>query len=207
MRNHKTVAILLNAPELDVGIKEKDIICADGGRRLLRGAFSSVLTVGDFDSLGAPPKDEETIACPVVKDYTDGERAIEIAADKEYEEIVLYGYAGGRGDHVYANLSLLAYADRLGLRAKAVSRNEIVRFYNGKEEIITVEAKKGDVISVLPFYDKAIVTDSDGLFYSYKDTALTRTRALGISNVATKENPTFTLKEGAVLVFTEKKTC
>lgn len=205
MPENKAVAILLNAPELDVEIKEKDVICADGGRKLLRGAFSSVLTVGDFDSLGEPPEGEESVDCPVVKDYTDGEKAVEIAKSKGYEEITLYGFAGGRSDHVYANLSLLAFATELGLRAKAVGKGETVRFYCGGGQKIILDAEKGDVVSVLPYGEKAVVDDSNGLFYPYKNTALTRMRALGISNDVTKGVPSFVLKEGKVFVFIEKK--
>ncbi len=200
----KTVAILLNAPALDAEIQEKDVICADGGRKLLRGVFSTVLTVGDFDSLDAPIQGEETVGCPVIKDYTDGEKAVEIAKSKGYEEIVLYGYGGGRGDHVYMNLSLLAFADELGLQAKAISERETVRFYRGKGQKIVVEAKKGDFVSVLPFYEEIQTDESDGLYYSYKDTTLTRTRAVGISNVATKDDPSFRLCAGDALVFVEK---
>lgn len=200
----KKVAIVLNAPELDAEIKEKDVICADGGRRLLRGAFSSVLTVGDFDSLQNRPAEEEIVSCPVIKDYTDGERAVEIAYDRGYDEIVLYGYAGGRSDHVYCNLALLAFANEKGLKAYAVGKNEKVFYYCGKNLPVAVEAKKGDTVSVLPFKDKVIVDESKGLFYPYNSLTLTRTRAVGISNIATEDDPSFVLRQGEVLVFVNK---
>lgn len=203
----KKAAIVLNAPFLDVPIEEKDVICADGGRNLVVDSFMPVAMVGDFDSYVGmePSRAGEVVVCPTIKDYTDGERAVEFAAEKGYEEIVLYGIKGGRSDHVYANLSLLVLAKEKGLIAYAKSKGERIYFYTEEDGRVEIEAKEGDIVSVLPYDGNAVVDASDGLFYPYNTLALTRTRAVGISNVVVSAPASFIIRKGSVLVFVTEK--
>ncbi len=198
----RRAAIVLNSPELDVKVLEKDIICADGGVKHAAGVFIPKIVVGDFDSANVDKCKYETVVCPTVKDYTDGERAVKYAKDNGYDEVVIYGAEGGRGDHVYANLSLLAYAEEIGIKAIIKNKDGFVIFADEKKPKVELTVKKGTTVSVMAFGSEATISNSYGLFYPYKTHTLTRTRAgLGISNVATENKIGFEVAKGEILIF------
>lgn len=203
----KRAAIVLNSPELNVEIKEKNIICADGGVRYAAGRFIPEVVVGDFDS--AEPDAEKypkTVICPKEKDYTDGERAVEYAAENGYGEITIYGAEGGRNDHVYANLSLLAFAESKGIKAVIRNAEEYVFYAEEKKGNVEIETEEGTFVSVLPFGDEVIISDSCGTKYEYKNLRITRVRAgVGISNEAEEKTVRFRIKKGSALIFVGDK--
>ncbi|MGN0767799.1 MAG: thiamine diphosphokinase [Christensenellales bacterium] len=202
MPEKRRAAIVLNAPELDVKILEKDVICADGGVKHAAGAFIPKIVVGDFDSADEKECAYDTVVCPVIKDYTDGERAVRYAKDNGYDEVVIYGAEGGRSDHVYANLSLLAYAEEIGISAVIRNKTCYVIYVNEKRGRVELNVKKGTTISVAAFGSSATITDSFGFYYPYNALTLTRARAgVGISNVATENKVGFRVEKGEILIF------
>lgn len=194
-----TVAIVLNAPSLSQTITEKSIICADGGRNLLPPDYEVLAVVGDLDSVNPHFQAHHIVSCPVEKDYTDGERAIQLAAEMGFQHIVIYGASGGRTDHIYANLSLLALAHSLGLTAEI--RNPQERIYYVCKGKTTLEVNIGDTISLLPFSQEVEVTNSAGLYYPYQQLCLPRHRAIGISNQAIAPQISFEITQGEALLF------
>lgn len=202
----KRAAIVLNSPELNAEIKEKNIICADGGVRYAAGRFIPEVVVGDFDSAAEAGKYPKTVICPKEKDYTDGERAVEYAAENGYGEITIYGAEGGRNDHVYANLSLLAFAESKGIKAVIRNAEEYIFYVDEKKGNVEIEAEKGTFVSVLPFGDEVIISDSCGTKYEYKNLRITRVRAgVGISNEAEEKTVRFRIKKGSALIFVGDK--
>lgn len=199
---NKRAAIVLNAPVLTAEITEKDIICADGGVNLAVGGFIPKFVVGDFDSATTEIIGAEKETCPQIKDYTDGERAVVFAKEKGYEEIVIYGTDGGRCDHVFANYSLLAFAKGLGLKAIAKTADGYFFYADEKDGRVELNEPVGTTVSVLPFDGDVTLDDSTGLFYPYRNIIITRARAdTGISNVTTKRNVSFEIKQGGALIF------
>ena len=195
----ETVAILLNAPALDCSIDESIIICADGGYNLLPTGKKAFAIVGDLDSIQTSPKSDNIILCPTEKDYSDGEKAVYFAYEQGFTDIVIYGAAGGRFDHMYANLSLLALAHRLGMRAKIKGKNEQIYFFQqGK---VALNLKPNTTLSVLPFEEKVTLSDSKGLHYPYRNLTLSRYHSVGLSNKTTAENISFEIQNGSAFIF------
>lgn len=193
------VAILLNAPYLDIPIDEEHIICADGGFNLLPKHITPYAIVGDLDSIHTQQFPSQVLRCPIEKDYTDGERAIFFAAEQGFKEIVIYGATGGRADHIYANLSLLALAKELKLTASIKTNQEEIYFCSqGK---IQFNLPIGTTLSCLPYGEESILDNSQGLYYPYHNLTLHRSRSVGISNITTKNTVQFDVLHGAVFVF------
>ena len=200
MQRKNRVAIILNTPRLGVEVKEKNVICADGGYlHLPVGAFFNVTVVGDFDSLKNVDVPYEKIIVNREKDFTDGLLSLKVAKEKEYECVTLYGIDGGRIDHVYNNISLLKSAKLMGINAKAETETATILYKDkGTYEF---DLPLGTGFSILPYCEKVIVESSTGLYYPYENLTLYREDTRGISNVTTNEKVSITINEGDCLVF------
>ncbi|AGH38941.1 thiamine diphosphokinase [Bibersteinia trehalosi] len=196
-------AILLNTPHFSQSIAEEYIICADGGANLLAEGRAPYAIVGDLDSVHQDKLQGKVLSCPREKDYTDGEKAVRFAAEQGFQEIVIYGASGGRADHIYANLSLLALAQTLGLKAMIDNPQEQIAFFlQGK---VQLNLPIGATFSCLPYGDSATVSHSQGLYYPYQDLILDRRYSVGISNIVTQNLVSFEVLQGAVFVFIGKE--
>lgn len=106
------------------------VICADGGyEHALKLGIHPDVIVGDSDSIKSEyPDDGRTriIRCPAEKDYTDTNKCIDVAIEDGCTDVEIYGGLGGRFDHEYSNICLMAYALEKGVRVKLVNmHNEI----------------------------------------------------------------------------------
>ena len=103
------IAIILKAPELNCTVSEQNVIYADAGYKFKDkvGVKNVLAVVGDFDSLGTAPKNENVIALDAQNNFTDGERAVRFAVEQGAKTIVIYGAYGGKIEHVLGNIALL----------------------------------------------------------------------------------------------------
>ena len=93
------------------------VLAADGGYRALYSlGYMPDLLLGDFDSLGdlPLPPDLPVLRFPARKDDTDTGLALRHGLDRGFRDFALYGCAGGRVDHLLANLQSMARISRLG---------------------------------------------------------------------------------------------
>lgn len=93
------------------------VLAADGGYRALCSlGYTPDLLLGDFDSLGdlPLPPDLPVLRFPARKDDTDTGLALRHGLDRGFRDFALYGCAGGRVDHLLANLQSMARVSRLG---------------------------------------------------------------------------------------------
>ena len=93
------------------------VVAADGGYRALYSlGYTPDLLLGDFDSLGdlPLPADLPVLRFPARKDDTDTGLALRHGLDRGFRDFALYGCAGGRVDHLLANLQSMARVSRLG---------------------------------------------------------------------------------------------
>ena len=93
------------------------VLAADGGYRALYSlGYTPDLLLGDFDSLGdlRLPPDLPVLRFPARKDDTDTGLALRHGLDRGFRDFALYGCAGGRVDHLLANLQSMARVSRLG---------------------------------------------------------------------------------------------
>jgi thiamine pyrophosphokinase len=176
------------------------VICADGGANTaLKFGILPDAIVGDLDSIHA----EALVKFRKVPTYedrddesTDLEKAIAWALKQKYDHIVVVGASGRRIDHSVGNLGVLPkfypdavirFIDDLG---------ELV--YIGRE--ITFDAKRGDVLSLIPLTRCEGVT-TQGLKYALDGEALELGVREGTSNAVVNTPVTIKVKNGHLLLY------
>lgn len=186
-------------------LSEADIlICADGGAR---HAYSMGLTpnvlIGDIDSVSKEllnyfdDKNVEIITYPCEKDETDTQLAVEYAVNNGVKEIVLVGCTGGRFDHTFANISLLIWLMKRGIRGTIIdSNNEIYVI----DRYIKLSGNKGDKVSLLSITPKVTGVFTKGLKYVLEDGELCYDKPIGISNEMTSSQAEVVIRDGMLLV-------
>ena len=176
------------------------IIAADKGCEILR-EYNIIpdITVGDFDSSSFVP--ENALVLPVEKDITDTHAAVNIALEKGYEEICIFGGMGGRIDHTFANYTLIAHLAQKGKKAYLYGENYTVTAINNGA--IRIKGKKGKTVSVFSFSEKCTGVTLEGLHYSLTDEELSNSFALGVSNSFACEEAVISVKKGTLLIMIE----
>ncbi len=186
------------------------VIAADGGLRhlLALGRRPDVL-IGDLDSL-PPGVNPETAAGKVIryprdKDETDLELALLYAVDHYPDaEVFVVGGAGGRLDHLLANVLLLAHPRLLGRPVRFVDDRQTAWVVSADAPGVLpgetlIRGTPGDIVSLLPLGGPARVAATSGLRWPLRDEVLAFGPARGVSNVLTAESATVRLDQGAVL--------
>lgn len=193
------VSIVLNCgSQIKRKIKSDKVVCCDGGFNVC--PVTPDLILGDFDSLEKP----EGIDIPLVehnphKDASDGELAVYYAKEVlGADSVVFYGITGGRVDHVLCNLAIMRLAHTLGMNAKAEEDGLDIHYVEGEFDLPT---QKDETISVLPYGENALVSDSHNLEYPLDDLILTSCDSRGLSNVSLGGKIHINVKRGGVFVF------
>lgn len=195
-------ALVLNAPNIDLEIKEKYIVAADGGYRHVEDRAVQAV-IGDFDTLGYVPEFVTTVSHPTDKDQTDGEICLDYLKSVGATEVNIYGATGGHVDHVLGNVNLLAYADSIGINAKIVDVDVEIYFVKGNFSLTT---EVGNIFSIFPFGGQCSFVSSYGLKYSLDGLTLKPHLSLGISNEVTKGKVEINVKNGNAIAIIRKKT-
>ncbi len=196
-------AIIFGAGEyggLPPDFREGDlIIAADGGLDyLLSIGRKPQLLVGDMDSLRTAPDGVETMRFSARKDDTDMALAIREALSRGREELLLYGGLGGRLDHTFANLQLLAGLALRGVRAFLLgAETAVTAIHRGG---LRFAAEADGILSVFAYGGEAIVTEQ-GLSYNVEGLRMSDTVPIGVSNEFTGECASVEALEGTLLVF------
>ncbi len=179
-----------------------EVIAADGGADHARRLGLRVDTViGDLDSLSAAglawarDHDVTVIEHPVDKDATDFELAMDYAAER-YEEIVVVDSGGGRLDHCAANLFLFA-ADRYAhVLLTGFMQDGLVSVIRGTR---TLRATPGDTVSLLAVAGPAHGVHTEGLKWPLADAVLDVGSSWGVSNEFVGREATVSVGGGVVL--------
>lgn len=197
-------AIVLNSQAPIADIKEDVIIAADRGYILaLEQNKTPTIVIGDFDSSNIP-ENLKIIKLNVEKDNTDGEACIDWAKDNGFNEITIYGITSGRIDHQLANISLLAYGDKLGLRVVGEDRDcRILYLKKGK---YSFDMDINQEFSIFPFDGTAIIDNGIGCKYPINNLKLlSYLGGRAISNKALNNNKvSFDVIDGSVLLIINK---
>lgn len=203
------VAVVLNS-KINQKIEGDYIVGVDGGiAEILKQGKVPNLIVGDFDSFNEHDNtcaDVERITLPKEKDLTDSRFAIqELILNRKFSEIDIYGIEGGRLDHVYENINLIAYAGKIiKLGIRGILDNGFLYYYDCDTKVIN--AKKGDTVSIFSKVE-TVVSSSTGLKYSLTGKTLIADGDIcGISNVALVDNPTIDILSGSGFIFVYKLT-
>ena len=195
--------IIIGAGEFSApkSINEGDlIIVADGGfDHATRAGIAPHLFIGDMDSLTSDlPEELEKITFPERKDYTDMHLAYLEGKRRGYREFEIYGGTGGRGDHTFANISLLLAMSNEGCIGRMIASEGVYTVI--KNESLTVSGEAGKYISVFAIGGKAEGVTIKGLDYEVENVTLTPDFPLGVSNKFTDKEALISVKNGALLV-------
>ena len=190
---------------LDFRSKSDDlVIAADGGYEKLKNAgIKADLVIGDFDSLGYAPTEDQVITLPTVKDVTDTWAAIMQARERGYDEFHLYGCTGGRVEHTLANIQTAAALAEQGMRCLIFSKAQIMTAICRATVRFTSQA--AGFVSVFAYTDQCCDVTLKGLKYELDRAELTNRFPLGVSNEFTGQNAVITVGRGiAILVYDRK---
>ncbi len=116
INNNTVAAVVLNGETYNGKIAGDIIIGVDGGYDKVCAAD---LFIGDKDSVVSEIKCNQSILLNVDKDLTDGEFAVDYLIKNGVKNINFYGVAGGRLDHILANLSIMAKCAQNGVKVVA----------------------------------------------------------------------------------------
>jgi len=186
-----------------IGGKDVFFIAADGGALLLESiGFLPHVIIGDFDSLTKAQYQRyeklgaKIVKCPVEKDETDGELALQYCQERGFNNIVIIGFAGGRLDQQLANIFLLEYAFRNGMTAFIKEPGlEMGIIERGK----IFFRKIGAGLSLIPLDEKVSGVTIAGCKYLLEAGSLLRYKTRGISNIIEQEEAVITVERGLLL--------
>lgn len=174
------------------------ILCADHGYdHAVNLGVSADLVVGDMDSVGAEPPSDKRIVFPCNKDATDTELAVSKAISLGFDEYLLLGCTGARGDHAIANIFLLTVF--LRERKSAYIADERSFYYIIDRELV-LSGAPNTIFSLLPLSERATGVTLSGAKYPLLNAAIPFGSTIGISNEFLNTRVTVSLESGLLLV-------
>ena len=176
------------------------IICADGGFDIANecGIIPDLL-IGDFDSIKAIPENMTMITLPVEKDVTDTVAAFNEGVKLGFKSFVLLGGTGGRFEHTFANISLMANASKSGFAFEIIDDKHVFRSITNSS--IKIEQKPSKQVSVFAYGDRAVGVTLKGFHYSLFDYKLDPFNgALGTSNDIVEDYGEISVQNGTLII-------
>lgn len=187
------------------------VIAADSGLEVAQALGIPVdVVVGDLDSVSPETLERaraqgcEVESHPTEKDHTDFELALARGSSEGASEIVVIGGGGGRPDHWFSNLALLASTAQTGIKVAAdMGRCRVSVAVT--EHAYSEELEAGDLVSLLPVGGNARGVTTAGLSYPLRDEDLTAGSSRGVSNVALGGPARVEIRAGALLVMRPRR--
>lgn len=176
------------------------IICADSGYDIAYEAnITPDLLIGDFDSIKAVPENVNKITLPVEKDVTDAVAAYNEGVKLGYKSFILFGGTGGRFEHTFANISLMANASKCGISFVMIDDKHIFRSITNSS--IKITKKDNQQISAFAYGNNAFGVSETGFHYSLDDYTLDPFNgALGTSNGIIDDYGEISVKDGTIII-------
>lgn len=189
------------SPELiKSNISENDyVICADSGYDIaVKANIQPDLLIGDFDSITSFVQNVKTITLPIEKDLTDCEAAYNEGVKREFKNFLLLGGTGGRFEHTFANVSIMARASCEGNNFTIVDDKHT--FYAITNNSLKIPYSPNKQISVFAFGDNAVGVTEKGFHYLIEDFTLNPFVPMGISNDITADFGEISVEKGTLIV-------
>lgn len=183
-----------------INVENDYIICADSGYDYAVSAeIVPDLLIGDFDSISAVPEGLEIITLPVEKDVTDCVAAFNEGVKRGFDSFVLLGGTGGRFEHTFANISLMADASRNNIDFVIIDEKHIFRSITNSS--VEIKRKANQQISVFAYGDRAFGVTESGFHYPLWDYTLDPfDGALGTSNDIIEDIGEISVKSGTLII-------
>jgi len=179
------------------------LVSVDGGMRHLKALdLLPQIVIGDMDSIDAESLSAleqggtEILRYPAEKDQTDFELALDILAERGFNEILVIGALGGRVDQALANIWLLAERSQPGFSISFDDGCEQVFLIQNK---LTLKGQKGDQVSLIPYQSPVQGITTEGLEYPLNNETLFPEKTRGLSNVLIGEQAQISIKSGRLL--------
>ncbi len=188
----------------NIDVDNDYIICADSGYDyVISAGIKPSLLIGDFDSISAVPQNISKITLPVEKDVTDCVAAYNEGVKLGFKSFILFGGTGGRFEHTFANISLMANASKSNITFKIIDDKHIFRSVT--DASIKIERKERQQISVFAYGGRAFGVTEKGFHYSLCDYTLDPfDGALGTSNDIVEAVGEISVKNGTLIVIETK---
>lgn len=180
--------------------KEGDlVIAADGGyNNLKKNNIKPDILLGDFDSIGEVPQDENIIRLPIEKNDTDTFYAVKLGLKKGYKKFVIYGGTGGRLDHTIANIQILAFLEGKKCTGYLIGNGTIITVIKDRKIMFSADHK--GVISVFCYGGMASGVSLKGLKYPLLNYTMRNTVPLGVSNQFIGKDSSVEVRDGMLIV-------
>jgi thiamine pyrophosphokinase len=191
-------------------IPDDRIFCADGGAaHAFRLGLVPERIVGDLDSLN-PELSEYFSSRNTIferfskgKDQTDGELLLlSLVRMSAFDEVLIFGAAGGRTAHMLANILLL---ERFAPSFKNIS------IINGSERIECITGERtlsgcqGRTVSFLSLSGSSAISLT-GFLYPLENRVVPRGETLCISNVVFADQALVSVRDGKILMIIEENS-
>jgi len=181
------------------------IIAVDGGLKKLRQAgIVPDLIAGDFDSLGFKPETGKLLCLPVEKDVTDSYAPPPPAGGGGgggAHILMAFGGTGGRTEHTFANVQLLAALAKRGVKGFLADDGRTLFVSDGGTTKIA--ARKSGYVSVFSLDTKCEGVTLKGLKYPLSGYTLTNEFPIGVSNEFIGQTAEIIVEKGVYLVVAE----
>ncbi len=177
------------------------VVAADAGLdHALAAGLKVAVAVGDMDSVSseslttAEQSGTRIERHPPDKDQTDLELALALAT-RLADRIIVIGAGGGRLDHLFGNLTVLASPQWSGVNIEAwLNDAQAVVVHNQR----TLDVASGTTVSLFALGGPARVTTT-GLAWPLANELLEPLTSRGVSNKATNPTPELSVHEGVLL--------
>lgn len=202
----KTRCVIIGSGDCSIDILKENInnsdyiICADGGYDYaVEADLIPDLLIGDFDSIKAIPENVAKITLPVEKDVTDAVAAFNEGVKQGFTSFVLFGGTGGRFEHTFANISLMANASKQNLSFEIIDEKHIFRAVTNSS--IKIERKENQQISVFAYGNKATGVTENYFHYPLQNYTLDPfDGAFGTSNDIVEEFGEISVVDGTLII-------
>ncbi len=182
------------------------VACDGGYKGFLEEGIEPDLFVGDFDtlekdSIHAPKK---MITLPVKKDDTDVFYAVKELLSLGYDTFEFYGCLGGKIDHTFANIQVLAYLLKNNAKGYLFSENNQIVVHMIRNSCIRFKPLKCGFLSVFSYNGVSRGVDIENFMYTLKDAELSSDVPLGISNQFISKEGRISVQDGTLLLVVPK---
>ena len=160
------------------------------------------VVVGDLDSVDPDALDAAVAAGasverhPAAKDATDLELALDAAIARGATTVHVAGAHGGRLDHFFANVLLLASPRYATARIDAHLADTGITVIHDRAELV---GTRGGLCSLLPIGGPATGVETDGLRYPLRRETLEPGSTRGVSNEFLRDRASVAVETGVLL--------
>ncbi|MCR4925382.1 MAG: thiamine diphosphokinase, partial [Clostridiales bacterium] len=159
--------------------------------------------LGDFDSSPMPSELlYEVKRYKSDKEETDMQLAMLEGFERGYNNFIILGGTGGRLDHTFANIELLAYAEKHGRFAALV--DETNKAFLVSNKTVDLKRESGKYVSLFAYGGEATGVTLEGFKYSIKNETFSPVNPVGVSNEMIDIVGRITVEKGSLLVIISK---